>query len=103
MPLHMMLPYDTIGWFSRFNVRVHVRVRVRVSQVVSSLAREVVRESTNDLIKEYLASERLQANNGKGLAGSVSGGAAVDPLVVFVQEEVVDVVVEEEANEVSAA
>jgi hypothetical protein len=65
------------------------------------MAREVVRESTNDLIKEYLASERLRASSGKGSAGAGIGGGAADPLMVFVQEECVDVVVQEEADEIA--
>ena len=68
-------------------------------QVASSTAREVVRESTNELIKEYLASNRQQPpRHGGGSGGRAGGAGPQDPLQIFVQEEVVDIVVEEVAH-----
>jgi hypothetical protein len=73
-----------------------------LSEVIAGLAREVVREASQELIKFYIATERLAAKQGNpGAGGRVGAGASTDPLMVFTEEEVVNVVVEVEAEEVA--
>ena len=69
-----------------------------LGDVVATMAHDVVREASHELIKFYLATERLQAKEkGRGRGARRMDGD-VDPLMIFTEEEVVDVVVELESE-----
>jgi len=72
-----------------------------ISEVLASMAREVVREASQELIKIYLATERLQAQQGgSGRGKRTSDDRDTDPLIVFTEEELVHVVVDAQAHQV---